>query len=166
MVASHLLRFMTPKEKLLLAIKKGYSVTNEGVLLNKFGQPVKGRLNHHGYRQFGMKTGEGRKQCNVAVHRIMAFQKFGHRIFDPLLCVRHLDGNPLNNSAANIEIGTYSQNMMDIPKEVRVRKAGLAALKHPRAAIKEFYNSCHSYKLTMAEFGLTSKGTLNHILRH
>lgn len=33
------------------------------------------------------------------------------------MVVRHLNGNILDNSIANIEIGTNSDNMMDIPEK-------------------------------------------------
>ena len=85
------------------------------------------------------------------------------------MVVRHLDGNPKNNSYANIEIGTQRDNNLDIPREVRLRTAIYATSfmtkydKETVERIKEFKKT-HSYKETMREFGISSKGTLWNIL--
>jgi hypothetical protein len=53
------------------------------------------------------------KVKNVPVHRLAAFQKFGDRIFDPGIVVRHLNEDHLDNSVDNLGIGTPSANQMD-----------------------------------------------------
>ena len=58
----------------------------------------------------------------------MAFQKFGIRLFDPGIEVRHLNG-PQDNRKESIEIGTKSQNMMDRDPAVRKAIAAGAARK-------------------------------------
>ena len=45
--------------------------------------------------------------------------KFGDRIFEKGLLVRHLDGNSLNNSWDNLELGNQQQNMLDRKEEDR-----------------------------------------------
>lgn len=37
--------------------------------------------------------------------------------------MRHLDGNSLNNSIDNIEIGSWTDNRLDIKKEIRTSLA-------------------------------------------
>jgi hypothetical protein len=37
--------------------------------------------------------------------------------------VRHLNGDPGSNAWDNIAIGTMSDNMFDIPKQIRIRRA-------------------------------------------
>jgi hypothetical protein len=112
---------------------------------------------------FGIETPHGRK--HLSVHRLQAYQKYGEELYVGGLEVRHLDNVCSNNAESNIALGTKSQNAMDKPKETRVRVAGLANLKHNYAAIQAFYQGTKSYKRTMAQFALTSKGTLNYILK-
>lgn len=101
----------------------------------------------------------------------MAYQKYGDRIYNPRMVVRHLDGNPLNNSWENIAIGTQSENNMDKPPELRRRMAVHASSfmtvysKSLVDKIKE-YKMTHGYKDTMREFGITSKGTLWNIINN
>jgi hypothetical protein len=92
----------------------------------------------------------------------MAYQKYGELLF-AADCVRHLNGNSLDNSYDNIEIGSWSDNMMDIPKEIRVRRS----VKYKNIdEIRNYYNNCKSYKETMERYGISSKGTLYHILKN
>lgn len=68
----------------------------------------------------------------VTVHRIVAYQKFGDKIFEKGTVVRHLNGNKLDFSFNNIEIGSYRDNILDIPKEIfaeNMRKTHLKARK-------------------------------------
>ena len=82
--------------------------------------------------------------------------------------VRHLNGDPKDNSWDNIAIGTQSDNMMDIPIEERVRKAKLASskirrftdeqvamIRSDRAAGMTYSKLCQKYD--------TSKGTLSYM---
>lgn len=102
------------------------------------------------------------------VHRLQAFQKYGENLFDSGMEVRHLDGNKENNSYDNIVIGTHSENMRDIPEAIRYSKALYAAsflIRHDKIKIRQYhFNNGSSYKKTMAEFNITSKGTLHFIL--
>lgn len=41
---------------------------------------------------------------HVAVHRFVAYLKYGERIFDPELDIHHKDLNRLNNRAANLQL--------------------------------------------------------------
>lgn len=116
----------------------------------------------NGYLHFTIYGPSGRRP--IAAHRLQAFQKYGEGIYEEGLEVRHLDADQGNPSEANIVLGTKSQNAMDKPEATRVRVAGLAALKHDHAAVRAHYAASRSYKKTMLAFGLTSKGTLHHIL--
>ena len=108
----------TSTQAILVAYKKGYRVVDNKVLSpNKKERSLK--LNHHGYSLFCISIGG--KRVQVAVHRLAAYQKFGDLLFMSE-CVRHLDGNPSNNRPENLELGTNSDNMMDIPKEERKSK--------------------------------------------
>ena len=81
--------------------------------------------------------------------------------------VRHVNADRGDFSWDNILIGTHSQNMMDIPEHIRLAKA-LHATSHVRkydkGEVRKFYNGCKSYKKTMEQFDISSKGTLHFIL--
>ena len=64
-----------------------------------------------------------KKHARFRFHRFMGYLKFGDEIYTKGMQVRHLDGNPLNNSWDNIAIGTQRDNTYDIPKEKRLQSA-------------------------------------------
>ncbi len=142
-----------------IAFERGYYVAPDGRVSNPSGKPLSCYVTRKGYRKFHFQRGAA-----LQVSRLVAFQKFGEAIFGNGIVVRHLDGNSKNDSWENIAIGTHSQNMMDMPPEVRRAKAAAANRKFDPAKVRAFYQQSGSYKVTMAEFGITSKGTLHHIL--
>jgi hypothetical protein len=146
-----------------IAFERGFRVSECGTRVTKpNGNPQPIRLNRQGYFVFTVHIGSESRPCTV--HRLQAYQKYGDEIYTEGLQVRHLDGNSKNNSNANILIGTSSQNHMDKPAHVRSRVAGDANRKYDAQAVRAFYAKTGSYKLTMLEFGITSKGTLHYIL--
>lgn len=64
---------------------------------------------------------------SVAVHRLQAYQKYGEILFEPRVVVRHLNGDPLDNSYDNIAIGTQRQNLLDRDPEERLTHSRKAA---------------------------------------
>src|SRR5690554_3122960 len=143
-----------------VAVKKGYSVTEDGLLLNPKGK-VRGKcISNRGYYQITLRI----KKVNYKTytHRLQAYQKYGDKLFGEGVMVRHLDGDPLNNSWDNIVIGNNSQNQMDIPKQVRIKRAVHATSyvrKYDKEEVKSFHNIDKSYKKTMENFNISSKGT-------
>lgn len=103
------------------------------------------------------------------VHRLQAYQKFGDKIFENKIVVRHLNGNYLDNSWDNILIGTFSDNKMDIPKENRIKSATTASRKmqdnirtyDERCLIYEDLKNNIPYKEVMLKHNISSKGTLS-----
>jgi len=82
----------------------------------------------------------------ISVARIIAYQKYGDKLFQDGIVVRHLDGNGLNNSKDNIFIGSMHDNMMDIPQEERMVH-GKRAASFLRKYSNEVESSiCKSYK--------------------
>lgn len=150
-----------------IAWEKGYYVNGLGEAYSKHGVKLSLCLSK-GYYTFTVKVGCKNRRVNV--HRLQAYQKFKDKIYDPNLVVRHLNGNPLDNTFNNIGIGTQSDNAFDRPKEDRIKHGRLAAytnIKYSKDLIDEikvFYNNCKSYKKTMEKYNITSKGTLWHIL--
>lgn len=108
----------------LLAISNGFIVNINGISLNKKGEEV-GSIGSNGYRYISIRNKN--RITKVMVHRLQAYQKFGNKIYEEGVVVRHLDGNKLNNSYANIEIGTSIDNSLDKPKEVRLQASKKAS---------------------------------------
>lgn len=147
---------------------KGYTIDKLGRLFNKFGVEIVGSVDDSGYRTTGMRTPDNRV-VRVYFHRLVAYAKFKHKIYQLGTVVRHLDGNPLNNNWDNIGIGSYSDNMMDIPKSIRVAKAGSANMKYNNDMvnlIKDLRSKGLKYTDIMAKAGISSKGTISYIINH
>ena len=153
-------------EAVIYAFNKGYRVCKDGTVVSPKGAIIKGRIGNTGYKRFNIRL-NGKETSQVYIHKLCAYQKYGDIAFQTD-CVRHLDGNPLNNCPDNIKIGTQSDNMMDIPKDVRQKKAEHATSftrKYNKNEVRDFYKqNGNSYKKTMNHFGMTSKGTLWFIL--
>lgn len=148
------------------AYEKGYRVLDGNVISPFRAEPLALQINTHGYFRFSVSY-YGQREV-ILVHRLLAFQKYGTEIFRNDLEVRHLDGNKFNNSTENIVLGTHSENQMDKPKYMLKRDA-INASTHIRKftdmemeEIRAFHRG--SYKETMEEFDITSKGTLHYIL--
>lgn len=147
----------------IIAYNLGYRVNEKGDLIGLKGNPV-GSLSN-GYYKFKIRIKNG--YINCLTHRLQAYQKYGEDIYKKGIVCRHLNGNPLDNSIENIAIGTQSDNMMDRKKEDRIAHAKLASSynqKHNPYIIKKYYAKVKSYKKTMEEFDISSKGTLHYIL--
>lgn len=147
-----------------IAKEKGYYVSKDGILYNSKNNEL-GYINEAGYKVFKIRIKN--KTKTLTVHRLQAYQKYGNKLFEEGIVVRHFDGNKLNNSSDNILIGTQSDNMMDIPEKIRIEKALYATSfvrKHNKQEIINFYTINKSYKETMKYFNISSKGTLHFIL--
>lgn len=116
------------KEITLIAVNKGYRISFDGCVYNPKGIKLNGTVNIKGYKKFGLKN-KNSEDHPIYYHRLQAYQKFGDKIFEKGIMVRHLDGNPLNNSYDNIEIGTNSDNQMDRSPECRKRTSINASRK-------------------------------------
>lgn len=149
--------------KILLAIKKGYYVNENLEIVNKKGNLCKGYI-ANGYRCFTVR--DGNKCIKILFHRFIAYKIYGDRVFDKKLHVRHINGIRSDNSAHNIRLGTISENMMDKPKEVRMRCAMHATSfvrKYDRQAVKVYWKQ-FGFKKAMEHFGIKSKGTMSFII--
>jgi len=120
--------------KLQIAYERGYRVTKDGDLLNPKGKKI-GSISTRGYEGTGIWI--DKKQQKLYTHRLQSYQKYGNKLYEDGIVVRHLNGNSLDNSFNNIAIGTYRDNTMDIPKEIRI-KSTYAAAKTSIKYNKEF----------------------------
>lgn len=149
---------------LLEAVEKGYKVSPEGEVVGLSGKLRKLSLSSSGYQRFNLR---GLRQ--VAVHRLQAYQKFGEKIFEPGIVVRHLNGNPLDNSWDNITIGSQSDNMLDIPQYNRLSQSLKAAAKLRKLSNEEVLNlrkdreDGFSYLQLTEKYGIC-KSTISYIV--
>jgi hypothetical protein len=152
-------------ERVVLAYNKGYRVINGEVWYK--GKKRKLVAYKNGYIKFSLRN-EIKQLSTIGVHKLVAYQKFKDELLKEGVVIRHLDSNPLNNLDNNIAIGSHSDNMQDIPKEIRVAKAVYASSfmkQFNHIDVTSFYNNCKSYKKTMINFGIKSKSTLHFILK-
>lgn len=161
---------MNNQQKALIHIvRKGYKICPEGIVTNPSGRIVSG-TNQQGYMRFNVRL-PSKKHSKVFFHRLQAYFKYGGSVMKKGVQVRHLDGNSLNNSWINIAIGTASDNMMDIPKNVRVISARKASRKMQnntrslaeRKAIYALLKKGDSYKAIIETGLISSKGTLSYM---
>lgn len=145
-----------------IAALKGYTIDSSGNVFGKKGNKLSLRLNNNGYFTFGVSSVNG-KRIKCAVHRFQAYKKFSNSLFEAGIVVRHLNGNPLDNSIDNISIGTQSENMMDIPKEKRVLNASNPKHDH-KSILNDRWNGM-TYLQLMSKYNIRSKGTISFIVR-
>lgn len=109
----------------------GYRVDDRGFVERPNGSIVsvciREAVEGHPLYVFSIRHGVVRYPQTVFVHKLVAYQKFGLRAFDPNVVIRHLNGNSLDNSWNNIEIGSQRLNSLDIPLERRIALARHAA---------------------------------------
>lgn len=147
------------------AAELGYRVSEDGLTVTRpQDRIVPQQCTRDGYNRFTF--GPKCNRLTIRTHRLQAFQSFGDAIYQEGIVCRHLDGNPLNNAASNIALGTQSDNMMDRSKECRQRcafNASRSVVKHDHSAVVEFYKE-NGFTATLNHFKISSRGTLSHIL--
>lgn len=167
-------------EAVKTAYDKGYEITESGEAINPDGEELV-LTEDGGYMRF--KIFFNGQSYPVMVHRLQAYQKFGDRVFNNEMQVRHLDDDKRNNSCDNIGIGTQSQNMMDMPEEKRKRgganyeemskkekkewvpnnkKLTEEAVKEIRKKVST--NNYSTYKKLAKQYGLQSAGNISDIV--
>ena len=116
----------------ILAYDLGYRMTKDGKLIGRNGKPVKGWKKNgkkNDYNMFQFRDPDNpKKHLKFKWSRLQAFQKFGYKIYEHGIVVRHLNSDRGDDSWDNIDIGTQSQNLMDMPKEQRRKKAKHAGM--------------------------------------
>lgn len=118
---------------LLWAHKRGYRVDKSGKVSGIKVNKRKLSKNGEGYLKFSLSKTKG----IIYVHRLQAYQKFGDKILEEEIEVRHLNNDKTDNSWNNIVIGTRSDNIMDRPKEVREKCALKAGLENSSLTEKD-----------------------------
>ncbi len=156
-------------EILKYAKMNGYFVDKKGNVFSSTKQlALSKRTDKSNYSYFRFSMRYYGKRVNISVHRFIAYFKFGEDLFNDGVKVRHLDSNSLNNSWDNIEIGTHADNMLDVPKEVRIEKAIKASEKRRKFSDEEVQqilddrDSGFTYKMLCDKYN-TSKSTLSYL---
>ncbi len=152
------------------AYQKGYRVRNNSVIGISKGKPLKLMTGTTGYFYFSIKI--SRKVLRVYIHRLVAYEKFGDKIFDCNIVVRHINGNQKDNSFENICIGSQSENMLDRKPEERLKHAIKASRANRKFTneqinqIRKLHSDGLGYKFLMEKFKISSKSTLHYILNN
>lgn len=150
---------------MLDAVAKGYRIDKQGNVLYR-GRKRTITIGNTGYLEMSIRLFSG-DMVSIKVHRLQAFQKYGSKIFNQNLQVRHLNGNPEDNSYKNISIGTQSENMMDKPVEDRLAHSMHAASfirKYDPKVIRADHEDGLSYTDIMIKHDISSKGTVSYII--
>lgn len=85
-----------------------YQVSINGDIKNKFGVVINGwQQNKHGYRK--VRLYKNRKAKDFYLHRIVAIAFVDNPNSKPI--INHIDSNPKNNKASNLEWVTQKENM-------------------------------------------------------
>jgi hypothetical protein len=130
---------MNQKEAIKKAFEKGYRVLSDGRV--KFGKKFR-KLNYQNtkYKYWRFTVQFHGEFAQIYVHRLAAYQLYGEYLFKKGICVRHVNGNSLDNDFKNIKIGTASDNMMDKSPYIRMRSAKIAANKLRKFSDEEIKN--------------------------
>lgn len=154
------------------AYSKGYRVTDAGEVLSPRGYVLVTTLGSTGYLRFSVKvrSSTGRHLVvSLYVHSLAKYQWFGEPSLYQDICLRHLDGNKLNNRRDNLVLGTYSDNAYDIPKDTRVARSVKAAatlrkLTDTQASeLRRDREAGASYEQLMMKYNI-AKSTVSYIV--
>lgn len=147
----------------------GYSCDDQGNVFSPNGRAISIRKSKGGYRQITLPFGKHKNaRIRVCAHRFIAYIRFGDRVFEADN-VRHLNGNPADNSKENLTIGSKSDNELDKKPQVRLKAARNAA-KFTRALNSDEVKQLRidrenglTYKVLCNKYGI-SKSTVSYIV--
>jgi hypothetical protein len=164
-IFTYILSMSIANEAILHAKENGYYVDKLGNVYSPVSQILSQKIWDNRY-SFGLRYGG--TVVRIKTHKFVAFFKFGDKIFEEGIEVRHLDSNSLNNKWENIDIGTHSENMMDMDQNKRIKKSINAATTWRRFSDEEvllikldrkngmkYVDLCEKYN--------TSKSTLSYL---
>jgi hypothetical protein len=156
---------MNHRDRIIVAYKKGYRVTDDGTLISSKGKILKGYIGTHGYLFFCIK--DNKKTYSIPIHRFAAYCFYGDELFEHE-CVRHKNNIKTDNFRNNLILGSSKENYSDNPEDWKInfslsgaskkRKLTEENVKEIRKMIAENY----SYKQISEKFGVT-KTTIQQI---
>ena len=153
-------------DAVIIADEKGYRVLDNGIVVSPRGKRISPR-SKNGYLSFSIfDSGE---KYEVMVHQLAAFQRFGGIVFHEGIEVRHLNNIKDDNSFGNVSFGSHSENIMDLPPEIR-RRGGVARGRLSRklseeqvAELRKLRNDGYSIRRLCKKFGLAIS-TVSYII--
>jgi len=152
---------------IIKAYDRGFRISSCGQFIQTPHNKLTQKSFKHGYPIFRMRYSS--KVFSIGWHRLQAYQKYGLDMFKIGIEVRHNNSIRIDCSYNNILIGTHNDNMGDRSEETVLKiKMAMAdgKRKYNATEVRAFYNTNKSYKETMEEFGISSKGTLHFILNN
>ena len=144
------------KEEIALKVLR-YTISDDGVLKNRNGKIV-GSKNRQGYEKIQIRLGG--KAKDIFTHRIQAFKKYGRKMYDKGIQVRHLNDIKTDNRASNIALGTAKDNYQDRGKDsidATQKRATEASRKYSKEIIeqaKAYYGKTNNLKETSEKFNI------------
>ena len=155
---------MYNNKKEVIIFNQGYIIDKQGRVFNPRKQLLNCFINKYGYVIIGVRIDNSTK--HIRAHRLQAYIKFGNAMFAPGIVVRHLNDIKTDNTWDNILIGTYSENSMDIPIDLRKsRVLSSVVRKYDYESVISFYNKTKSYKQTMIKFNMPQRSSLTRVLQ-
>ena len=160
---------------ILAALAHGYTADAAGIIYKPDKTVQKEYTAADGYKMFTPPASVS--PVVIKSHRFIAAFYLGKEALAQE-CIRHLDGDKTNNCIDNILPGSHTDNRMDIPKELRVASAKVAAREggavtrernrilsdEDVAAIRRLYrNKTHTQKALASMFGLRSQGNVSRL---
>jgi len=134
--------------------KKGYRII-DGKIFNPQGKELKVMRDNSGYAKISSYSNG--KYKNLFLHKLAAYQKFGELMFQEKIQVRHLDGDRLDFSLENIELGTAMQNRLDMPLEQRKDSAYRSNIKRRKLSQQEVEKIRNDFLNVESKYGFYSK---------
>lgn len=154
-----------------LVVSLGYKIDKSGFVISPKTNKQIGYIRHNKMYRYFSAGGTGNRTYPVPFHRLQAYQKYGEAIFEPGICVRHLNGDSLDNSWDNIVIGTHQDNMLDKCPIIR-QESALSAARSQRklsweevAKLKKERDSGDSLKILSKRYGL-AMSTVSYIINN
>lgn len=152
-----------------IAFYRGYRISKDGKLYNPNKKELKGKI-RDGYPVIALRDYEN-KRIDIKFSRLQAYQKYGNKIYEDGIVVRHLNNDKLDTSWDNIAIGTTHDNWMDNPVELRMEysiKGAKITNKYDAKFVEEIrkkHREGWSYNRIQKEYGL-AKSTISFIINH
>jgi len=116
----------------VLDLFSGYTIREDGLVMSRFGRPIKHQVSNNGYVRVELwQGGRGKKYL---LHRLLAQAFIPNPENKPQ--VNHIDGDPQNNELNNLEWVTQSENQLHAYRsglQVGYKRPTLLSPSHKRA---------------------------------
>lgn len=149
-------------QSLVVAFERGYRMDKQGNLINPKQKIVKGFIDS-GYRRTNIRYDGG--SYKLLFHKFQAYQQSKEKVFEKGIVVRHLNGDSLDNSDANIKIGTILENHMDMTPEQRSERSKRTHSNWDHDMVMADRAAGLSYGKIMKKYGIKSQGTIAYIVK-